>query len=158
MKKMPVRGPRFAKGQHPIFSHTLSIAFMVMLVIAVATTLNSIKSDLQDFVGKHEIKNVCSIIRNSIENIYLPEEYQSPTNTVYGKARANLPDRIALMSYRARFINSSLYIETLGGLQINDTCKIGFPAAFSGSVTGGLTEFRWTRYSNGTDAIEMVKK
>ena len=46
MKKMPVRGSRFAKGQHPTFSHTLSIAFLVMLVIAVATTVTSLRAAL----------------------------------------------------------------------------------------------------------------
>ena len=145
------------KGQAPLLSHTITIAFSVILIIAIVTTLNIIKADYQNFVGKEEILQVCLTVKSAVEQIYWPTTYQLNDNITLGSVSVDLPDRIADLNYRMRFQNNSLQIETIQLLEINQTCKIGFNASFSGSSNGGKTKFIWTRYTNGTDIITMSR-
>jgi hypothetical protein len=145
------------KGQSPLLSHTLVVGFSVFLVLAVVTTLNVLKSDYQDFIAKGEIEQVCALIRNGIDSIYNPDDYISPTDTTMGRITILLPDKLAGNVYRIRLVNSSSYIETVSQPAINRTCRLGFPAVYNGSTSGGETEITWTRYSNGNDRIDMRK-
>lgn len=145
------------KGQSPLVSHTIMIAFSLTLLLVVVTTLSSIRNDYQEFVAKHEIREVCAIVKSGIEKMYYPESYNSTSNTTKGKIILDLPARIGDMNYRARFANTSLLLETFGENKVNDTCKIGFNLSYYGSTGGGRTEIQWIRYSNLTDKIEMRK-
>ncbi|MFH0832700.1 MAG: hypothetical protein V1900_03215 [Candidatus Aenigmatarchaeota archaeon] len=145
-----------SKGQNPLLSQTLMVAFSLVLLLAVVTTLNSVRNDYQDFVGRHEIRQVCAIVKSGVEKIYSPGDYNSSTNATMGKILLDLPTRIGDMNYRAKFANTSLLIETTGSNRINDTCKIGFNISYSGSTVGGRTEMSWIRYTNES-RIEMRK-
>lgn len=143
------------KAQSPIVSHTLVIMLSIVLLILVITTLNSLRKEYQEFVGENEIKQICGIVRNGIEKIYWPEDYVSPTNTTMGEIVVGLPNKIAERNYRARFVNESLFIESIGEPTINYSCKIGFEVTLNGRTAGGRTEIKWTRLSNGNDVITM---
>ena len=145
------------KGQSPLVSHSIIVGFSVFLVLAVVFTLNTLRADYQDFVGKGEIEQVCDLIRGGIEKIYNPSDYISLTNTTIGRIKILFPDRLADNSYRIRFANSSATIETISQPVINKTCIIGFDLIYNGSTSGGETEIVWTRFSNGTDRIDMRK-
>lgn len=143
------------KGISPILSQSIMISVTVLFIIMIVFMVNSISADYREFVGKNEIKEVCYLVRSGIENIYFPSGYQSSANAAYGKVTQLLPEKIAGMGYRARFSGSYLFLETNGETQLNYTCSLNFPAEYNGSSTGGLTEIKWIRYSDGKDLITM---
>ena len=145
---------RLLKGQSPLVSHSIIVGFSLVLLIIIVISLGSIKSDYQQFVAKEEINQVCGLIRGGIEKIYNPSTYTSPTDSLMGSIRIDLPDRLADNVYRVSF-GSSSYIETLTQPAVNKTCNIGFPVVYNGSTTGGETEISWVRQANGTDVITM---
>lgn len=138
-----------------MLTHTIILVFSLMMILTIIITFKSMENDYRDFVGKNEMQQVCSMVKTGIESIYFKENYNSPGNTTKGRIIIDLPDRIADMNYRIRFVNRSATIETLGRLRINDTCKIGFVANYTGSVSGGRTEINWTSYSDGNNVIAM---
>ena len=131
------------------------IAFTMMVILIIITTLNSLRVDYQEFIGGYEIQEVCAVVKGGIEKIYRIENYVSQTNTTMGEIILELPKRIANVNYQARFVNSSLEIKTIGEPFLNDTCSIGFDVNLNGRTTGSTTRIKWTRYANGTDVIEM---
>ncbi len=146
-----------SKGQVPFLSHTMMVAFSVVLIVLIVTTLNSVKIDYQEFVGKEEIIQVCVSIKSAIEKIYVPTGYTSLTNETMGSIVIDLPERIADVNYRMKFVNKTLMIETLAEPTLNQSCTIGFNASFEGSSRGGRTRLSWIRYTNITDVIQMAK-
>ena len=138
------RNRRFLLGQNPLLSHTIAIGFSLVLILLVMTTLTSLRDNYQDFIGKNEISQVCSILKDSIGKIFVDDEYTSPTNTTKGRIVVALPRRIADLNYRVRLLNNSFFIETFG-TRINDTCKAGFNLTYNGSTTGGLPRTRDSR-------------
>lgn len=146
-----------SKGQAPLLSHTITIAFSIVLIIMVVTTLNIVKADYQNFIGREEILQTCLAVKSAIEQIYWPSEYQPNNNITMGSIEIDLPKRIADVNYRMRFQNNTLEIEAIHTLDLNQTCKIGFNASFIGSSNGGKTRITWTRYTNNTNVIEMSK-
>lgn len=143
------------KGQSPLISHTMMILFSIFLVLVIVTTLNSIRTEYEDFVAKNEILQVCALVKSSVEKLYWPQSYIPQTDTVMGSITMNLPKEIARVEYNARFSNRTLKVETIEQPKVNDTCEMGFDITFSGRTSGGRTRIKWTRYSNGTDAIVM---
>ena len=145
-----------SKGQTPLISHAILVAFSLFLVYVVVTTFTSIRTDYQGFVGGLEIKELCFVMRGAIDKVYTQSDYIFSTSTNLGSIQARLPDRITDIKYKASFFNKSILIESQGR-EFNDTCKIGFSANYNGSTSGGLTRFSYLRYTNGTNVIEMVK-
>ena len=143
-------------GQSPVLSHTLIIGFSVILVLIIVTSMASIKEELQDFIGKSEIKQVCALVKGGIESVFHRDNYISPMNESKGTAKLKLPGRIADLSYRARFSGSELVIETFG-INMTDTCKMGFNATYLGSTSGGVTLVNFTEYSGRTMIVRISK-
>lgn len=143
-------------GQNPLLSHTIAIGFSLVLILLVMTTLTSLRDNYQDFIGKNEISQVCSILKDSIGKIFVDDAYTSPTNTTKGRIVVALPRRIADLNYRVRLLNNSFFIETFG-TRINDTCKAGFNLTYNGSTTGGLTELIYVKKDNGDNRISVTK-
>lgn len=137
------------KGQMPLLSHTITVGFSMILILLVVMTLNSVKGDYQSFIASNEMKEVCTILKNGIEKIYRPTDHR--LNATMGRIFIDLPERIADMRYRVRFLNSSLLIET----NINHTCVVGFNVTYSGSIDGGRTVIEWIQ--SDIDRIEMRK-
>ena len=135
----------------PLMSHTFAIAFTIVIILLVVISFNNIKDDYKDFALKNQISGVCYTIKSAIEKIYWPFDYES--NGTFGRIIVNLPERIWDRNYRARFLDSSLLIES----EINSTCHIGFNITYAGSTSGGRTEIEWAR-SGTADKITMVKK
>ncbi len=150
--KTPFRNGR--KGD-TLLTHTITLVFSLLMILTIVITFNSMENDYRDFIGKNEVQQVCGIVKSGIESIYLKENYDSPENATKGRIVIELPARIADMDYRVRFINRSVSIETLGRLRVNDTCKIGFAANYTGSTIGGRTEINFTAYSDGSSVIAM---
>lgn len=146
-----------ALGQDPMLSHSITVAFSVILIIVVVGSLSTLKQDYQEFIGRTEISQVCGIVKSSVEKIYFQDGYASPNNFTKGKAYLELPEKIADLNYRMRFIGNNLSIETLG-LSLNDTCKMGFNATYKGSSNGGRTLINYTRYDNGNEIISMSRE
>jgi hypothetical protein len=142
------------KSQSTLISHSLAIAMTVVLVLAVIVTFNNMRNQYQKFISEHEIKQVCLSVKGAVEEVYSPENYTSKTNSTMGKTRIELPKKIAGVNYYARFFNNSVTIG-IDDLRLYQTCKIGFPAVFSGSSDGGPTYITWTRYANDSDEITM---
>ena len=138
-----------------MLTHMITLVFSLLMILTIIITFNSLESDYKDFIGRNEIQQVCSMVKSGIDSIYVKENYNSPDNSTNGKIILELPDRIADMDYRIRFINKTAAIETLGRLRVNDTCKIGFAANYTGSTSGGRTEINFTAYSNGNNMIAM---
>jgi hypothetical protein len=133
----------------------MMILFSIFLILIVVTTLNTLKTDYEDFVAKNEMLQVCAMIKSSVEKLYWPQSYIPQTNTVMGSITINLPREIARVEYNARFSNRTLVVTTIEQPKVNDTCEMGFDISFSGRTSGGRTKIKWTRYSNGTDMITM---
>ncbi|HIG97703.1 MAG TPA: hypothetical protein HA230_05165 [Candidatus Aenigmarchaeota archaeon] len=146
----------FSLGQAELVSHAILVGFSMFLIFVIITTFTNVKEDYQIFVGGSEIKEMCFVMRGAIEKVYNPTDYNFTTNTMLGSMQTRLPDRITDIRYRATFFNKSIIIES-PGIEFNDTCKIGFTADYNGSTSGGLTRFSYTKFTNGTDVIEMVK-
>lgn len=144
------------KGQAPLVSHAIIVGFTIFLVYVVFTTFTALRDDYQKFVGGLEIKELCFIVRGSAEKVYTAADYNVSVNSLLGSIEVRLPDRVTDLKFNVRFVNKSALIESPGA-EFNETCKIGFPAQFNGSTSGGLTRFSYTRLTNGTNVIEVVK-
>ncbi len=138
-----------------MLTHTITLIFSLLMILTIIITFKSLEKDYKDFIGKNEMQQVCSMVKSGIETIYTKENYASPGNVTKGRIFIELPGRIADMDYRIRFINRTAFIETLGRLRVNDTCKIGFSANYTGTIGGGRTEINFTAYSNGNNVIAM---
>ncbi len=146
-----------SRGQNPLLSHTIMMAFSLLMIIVIVSLLTSLRDDYSGFIGKNEISEVCLIVKGGIERIVTEDSYTPQTNTTKGRIFARLPDRIADQNYRARFANSSLYIETLSQPRINDTCRMGFNMTYTGFTSGGMTEINYTLRNDATKIISMKK-
>ncbi len=145
------------KGQAILVSHAILVGISVALVLVVVHSMNSIREDYQEFVATNEIEQACFIIRNAAENVYSEGKYLSPTNTTYGSIRIVLPERLADLKYRTTLANRSVYLDVFGSSGINSSCKIGLNVSYTGFTTGGVTEIKYTEYTNGTRAINFEK-
>jgi len=143
------------KAQSLLISHSLAIAMSVLLVIVIIATFSNMRNQYQKFIAENEVKQVCLSVKSAVEDIYDTVNYTSQSNSTLGMIKMELPRRIADSRYHAMFFNSSVYIG-MDNMQINQTCKIGFPARFSGTSNGGNTYITWTRYANGSDEITMT--
>ena len=157
-KEVPkvLHATRFSRKGQALVSHTIFFVFSILLILTIVTSFGTIRNDAQKFIGNDEIQQVCTIIRTSINKIYSVSDYSSPTTTVLGEIITNLPNRIADESYRARFVNSTIVIET-SQPGLNGTCETGFDVNFTGSTPGGRTQIEWVRYSNGGTVIAMAR-
>ena len=144
------------KGQSILLTHALLVGFSIFLVYAVVTTFVALRDEYQEFIGANEVKQLCFVMSGAIEKIYKEPDYNISTYTLMGSLDVSMPEKIVDVNYRARFVNSSVLIESIGNV-FNDTCVIGYEAIYNGSTTGGLTRISYYRASNGTDIIEMVK-
>lgn len=136
--------------------HAFAVAFSLMLVWIIITTMNTLVDQHREFVGKKEIVQVCDIMKTSVEKIMIPQDYVSRTNTTLGRLFVAMPEKVGGLKYRTRFSGDQLVIETLGTPFVNDTCVLGFNATFRGGTPGGRTEIIYFRYSNGTDEVNVA--
>jgi hypothetical protein len=136
------------KGQAPLISHTFAISFTIVILMLIVISFSNIRNDYEEFALQGQADILCSIIKSAVEKIYWP--FDREADGIFGRVVIDLPEKLGGSSYRARFYNSSLLIET----GINMTCYIGFNV--SGSTSGGRTEITWTRAGN-KDIITMVK-
>ncbi|MBI4018100.1 MAG: hypothetical protein HY368_00655 [Candidatus Aenigmarchaeota archaeon] len=144
------------KGQSHILMHAFAVAFSLIMIWIIASSMNSMIDDHREFVGKKEILQVCDIMKTAAEKIMVPQEYVSRSNTTLGSISIAMPEKIGGTNYRTRFVNDTLIIETTGTPTINDTCIMGFNATFRGGTNGGRTSVVYTRYSDGTDEIRVT--
>jgi hypothetical protein len=144
------------RGQSILLSHAILVGFSIFLVYAVSTTFVSIKNDYQKFIGQNEIDELCFAMKSAIGKIQQPQYYGMTNDTVAGSIVIRMPDRIADLKYRAKFVNDSISIESQSN-KFNTTCRIGSNAIFNGSTTGGNTRFQYIRLSDGSDRIEMTR-
>lgn len=143
------------KGQSVLVSHAFIVGLSIILIIMVIVAMKTITEDNRSFIGQNEITQVCSIMKSSFEKILMEQTYVSPANTTAGRITASLPERIADTRYRTRVSGSDILVETQGDLLINETCRIGLNATYSGSTSGGRTLFELLRYPNGTKEIKV---
>jgi hypothetical protein len=153
-KQPTAYGLSSSKGQTVLLTHAILISFAVTLVFIVFTTLTTLRTDFEGFVSQKEIQQGCILVKGAVEKIYISTDYRPPTNTTAGTIVVQMPEKIAGSSYRLRFENNSAVIDAQPAF--NTTCKIGLNLSYSGSSSGGMTEIKYVRYSNGTDAIEMT--
>ncbi len=130
-----------------IIGHTIAFSLSISLIIALVAALSSIQNDYREFTVNHEIGKVCAIVKNGIEKIYWPGSYATPANTTMGTIMVDLPDKIGGVTYRTRFENSTLKIET-NQFRINRTCEMGFDANITGRTNGGKTMIVWSVLDN----------
>lgn len=143
------------KGQSVLVSHAFVVGMSVVVILVVITALKTISEDNRDFIGRSEISQVCSIIKSASEKV-LPEQlYVSPTNTSAARITVNLPERIAELRFRTRIAADDIIIETSGDVLLNETCKIGLNASYSGSTAGGRTLVELIRHANSTKEIRI---
>ena len=150
------RPSKCRKSGQMLLSHTIFFLFSIAMILAIVVAFGTIRKDAQDFVGNNEMQQVCAIIRTAVDKLYLPGEYASPSNATMGRITVSLPERVGDASYRARFVDTSIVIET-SEPKLNRTCETGFNANFTGSTSGGRTQFEWTRYSTGSNVITMTR-
>lgn len=144
------------KSGQILISHTIFFIFSIAMILAIVVAFGTIRNDAQDFIGTNEIQQVCAIMRTAIGKIYVPSDYASSSNATMGKITVNLPERIADTSYRARFVDKNIVIETFEP-KLNKTCEIGIDANFTGTTSGGRTQLEWARYGNGNNVITMSR-
>ncbi len=144
------------KSGQILISHSIFFIFSVAMILAIVVAFGTIRKDSQDFIGTNELQQVCSILRTAIDKIYAPSDYASPSNATMGKIKIDLPERIADASYRARFVNKEIVIETVEP-RLNKTCETGLSINFTGSTSGGRTQIEWVRYGSGHNIITMSR-
>mgnify|MGYP001601137489 CR=1 FL=1 len=141
------------KGQSSLLTHSILISFAIFLVLIVLSTMTTLRTDFEDFVSDKELQQSCILVSSAVEKIYVSTGYRSPSNFTAGVTLIRMPQKIANTAYRLVFENSSLTIDARPFF--NTTCRIGFNLSYSGSSTGGLTQLKYVRYGNGTEALEM---
>jgi hypothetical protein len=144
------------KGQSVLLTHALLVGFTVFLIYAITTTFVTLREDYQGLVGNNEVNQLCYVMKSAVDKIYANNSYTSPTTTMIGYMDVNMPVKISDMPYRARFVNDSIFVQSINR-GFNQTCKIGLPVSYNGTTNGGPTRFIYTIYSNGTKTIELVK-
>ncbi|MBI2578163.1 MAG: hypothetical protein HYW26_00475 [Candidatus Aenigmarchaeota archaeon] len=144
------------KGQSQLVMHAFAVAFSLIMIWIIVSTMNSLIDENKKFVGKKEILQTCDIMKTSVEKLMIPREYVSRTNTTLGRIIVSMPEKIGGLKYRTRFANDTLLVETLGTPYINDTCVMGFNATFRGGTSGGKSEISYVRYDNGTDEVSVT--
>ena len=152
-----VESNKLNKAQSSIVAHTLFMAFSLILIIFIMSTMKNIKEDYQDFVGGVEIKEVCQRISAAIERIYDEPDYYSQTNETMCTVDLALPETIADTNYFVDFNGSDIYVRTMENPLLNYTCPTGYNLTFLGSTTGGMTRITRTDYSNGSTTITLSK-
>lgn len=141
------------KGQSSLLTHSILISFAIFLVLIVLSAMTTLRTDFEDFVSDKELRQSCILVSSAVEKIYVSTGYRSPSNFTAGVTLIRMPQKIANTVYRLVFENSSLNIDARPFF--NTTCRIGFNLSYSGSSTGGLTQLKYVRYNNGTEALEM---
>lgn len=146
------------KGQSILLSHAILVGLSVMLVFVIATTMNNLRSEYQDFITEASVDQLCLLLKNGVEKVYRTVDYNSSSNTTYGTLYITFPDRLADKNYRLSFIdvNKTASVES-GDNSFNTTCKIGLNASYGGFTTGGRTRIDFVYYTNGTRRIGVAK-
>lgn len=140
-----------------LISHAIIVLFGVFLILFSISFTGSIRNDYRSFIAENEVDHVCLLVKGAVAKIYVTGSAHGRFNDTMGSITVRMPDRIADTNYRASFTGRSVKIETFSDLRQNTTCLIGFPAAYSGSTTGGLTAITLYHYANGSKLVEMVK-
>lgn len=139
------------KGQSEFLSHSLTVAISIFMIFILVTTMNTIKNDYDDFSSKSQVKQICNIIKSSVEKIYWPENYNA-NNTLLGSFTVNIPEKAAAKNYKISFSNITINVTTSDGISSN--CTPGFDIIYNGTSTGGLTKINWYKINN-TDVITL---
>lgn len=143
------------KGQSQVVSHSLSVLFSMILILAVISTMNILEEDYGEYTGKFQAREICGMIKAAAEKVHNPVSQNITMNfsQEMGYYVINLPQKAGNGPYEIKFLNSTVSIE---GERINQTCETGINATFSGMSTGGRTKVSWI-YGNGTDYIKLEK-
>ena len=140
-----------------LISHAIIVLFGVFLILFAISFTGSIRNDYRNFIAENEIDHVCLLVKGAVAKIYVTGSAHGRLNDTMGSIILRMPDRIADTNYRASFQDKGVKIETFFDLRHNMTCIIGFPAAYSGSTSGGLTSITLYHYANGSRLLEMKK-
>jgi len=138
------------KGQMPLISHVIVVGLGVVLILVIVYTLSSLEADYRNFIDENEMEQACYLIKGGIEKIY----YSDYQNLEKGRIIIKMPDRISDINYIAEFTQYSVIIKRDD--RKNVSCTIGFPAVYSGTTTGGMTEII-IHSLNGIDFIDMKR-
>jgi hypothetical protein len=143
------------KGQSVVVTHSLLILFATLLLIIVVTTLNSIKEDYRDFVLNLTAKDICNLVKTSIEELRtsIPTELEVKTEQNMGSIILDLPSKIGNTKYRIRLENETILIKTESGFSY--TCYTSVNSTLSGRSTGDRTKIYWV-YGSGTNKISIT--
>lgn len=143
------------KGQSQVVSHSLTVLFSMILILAVISTMNILEDDYGEYTGKFQAREICGMIKASAEKVHNPISSNITMNfsQEMGYYIIYLPQKAGNMPYEIKFLNSTISIE---GDRINRTCETGINATFLGMTTGGRTKLSWI-YGNGTDCIKLEK-
>jgi len=144
--------PRRLKGQSVIVTHSLLVLFATIFLIIIVTTLNSIREDYRDFTLNLTVKDICSVVKASIEELRtpIPAELEVNTEQSMGSVMLDLPQKIGGTKYRIRFENEMIVIKTESGFSY--TCYTSVNSTLSGRSAGGRTKIYWM-YGNGINKI-----
>jgi len=150
---MDARKKAGAKGQSQVVTNSLFVLFSVVLIIIVASSMNKVENDLQNFTGNMQAGDICSIIKNAAEKIYAPVGSNVSMNATeeMGYSVIDLPQKLGNDYYSILFTGNSVEITAK---DISRTCEIGINATLSGLSRGGRTKIKWL-YGNGTNAISI---
>lgn len=143
------------KGQSQVISHSLSVLFSMILILAVISTMNTIEKDYGDYTGKFQAREICSIMKAAVEKVYNPISANISMNTTQemGYYVIYLPQKAGNEPYEITFFNSTVKVE---GERLNQTCEIGINSSFMGISSGGKTKISWL-FGNGTDSVKIEK-
>lgn len=144
------------KGQSILLSHAILVGLSVFLVFIIATTMNDLRGDYQNFIAEASIDQLCLLMKTGIERVYQDLEYSSSTDTTYGSVVINFPERLADKRYRIKLnTDKSVSVETNDG-SFNTTCNVGLNATYQGFTTGGNTVINFI-VRNSTKFIEVTR-
>jgi len=144
--------PRGLKGQSVIVTHSLLVLFATLFLIIIVTTLNSIREDYRDFTLNLTVKDICSVVKASVEELHapIPAELEVNTEQSMGSVTLDLPQKIGGVKYRIRFGNRTILVKTESGFSY--ACYTSVNSTLAGRSAGGRTRISWI-YGNGTDKI-----
>jgi len=140
-------------GQSQIVTHTIIIMFVVILILIVATTMNSIREDYDNFVGNMTSYEICSLIKSSMEKIYKPVSGNITVNRTedMGYVILDLPPKVGNSAYRLKLSGTNIIISTSDKTY---SCAVGLNATMNSSCAGGKVKLIW-KYGNGTNEIKI---
>ncbi len=125
------------KGASQLLTHSFLLAFSLVILLFVTMTFNNIKSDMVNFSSKISGREICSLLKQSIERIsnINPDGVSVLSDEKFGYMIIKLPNKIGDAKYRI-FLNGNEIDVKINNVDYK--CYVTSNISLYGTAPGGL--------------------